>query len=590
MSLKVWLPLNNDFKNVGLEQNFPNPSFNNLVINNEGPFTKCHKGTAIFHFQNDFLNTNNWSISVWFNKPTAYPTNANAILLCKNTKASTDCQFYLSVVYGTTLNIGLKTSSSLTYPSTFEINKWYHAAATYDGETLKLYFNGELVNSKKISYSLVSTLNFGIGGRATNEGGTSVTGDNFLMNDVRVYDNVLNDIDIKRIYQKKIFDLVPYSGIKNVLFDRSGFCVKRLINTNAKYYSNSISFSNKNQVIRSKGNGFEFSGGTLSAWFYLKTKPSSTQIFYIDGNNKMSCGLYNNATIFITSSSVSSPAYPSDSVIYGSWNHVMITYGTNYAATNLYLNGVKITSNGTNYWTNGNTFLEIGGRAYYEQFFTGRTSCIRVYKDQLTQDDCLKLYNTERSMFLPDEYEELEYIQSTGTQWIDTNYIPNANSKLIVKFKQEQAQTNSTYYPISCVRSDDNKLLFECFIRQANTWAYSVAGNEYVDSLESATNMLNVEMSLTKFAINGNAIRTASTVTVNNTTRKLFLFAYNKDGGPDTTRYMSCNLYSAKIYESDILKMKLIPSKRKSDSVIGLYDTISRQFLTNSGTGSFTGA
>ena len=34
----------------------------------------------------------------------------------------------------------------------------------------------------------------------------------------------------------------------------------------------------------------------------------------------------------------------------------------------------------------------------------------------------------------------------------------------------------------------------------------------------------------------------------------------------------------------------MIPAKRKSDNVIGLYDMVSRQFFTNSGTGSFTGA
>ena len=29
---------------------------------------------------------------------------------------------------------------------------------------------------------------------------------------------------------------------------------------------------------------------------------------------------------------------------------------------------------------------------------------------------------------LPNEYQELEYIESTGTQYIDTNYIINANT------------------------------------------------------------------------------------------------------------------------------------------------------------------
>jgi hypothetical protein len=252
-----------------------------------------------------------------------------------------------------------------------------------------------------------------------------------------------------------------------------------------------------------------------------------------------------------------------------------------------------------------------GMRIYRMQLFNDSSIIIDMIPAKRKNDGVIGMYDIVRKKFytnagsgtfvagptkqyIPKEYEQLKYIKSTGTQWIDTLYVPNANSCVYLKFKEEAIVNNTTYYPITCVRGNDNKLYLECFVKGENVWAYSVAGSEHTGNLSSVLSMTEVEMSLTQFKVNGSVIETASTITVSNTDRKLFIFAYNKDGNPDTTRYMSCNLYEAKIYETanniDSLKMNLVPAKRKSDNVIGLYDTVSKRFLTNSGTGSFTGA
>jgi hypothetical protein len=51
---------------------------------------------------------------------------------------------------------------------------------------------------------------------------------------------------------------------------------------------------------------------------------------------------------------------------------------------------------------------------------------------------------------------------------------------------------------------------------------------------------------------------------------------------------MSMRVYNVKMYNSGNLDLNLIPAKRNSDGVFGMYDSISGQFFTNSGTGTFT--
>ena len=46
-------------------------------------------------------------------------------------------------------------------------------------------------------------------------------------------------------------------------------------------------------------------------------------------------------------------------------------------------------------------------------------------------------------------------------------------------------------------------------------------------------------------------------------------------------------LYELQIYENNVLKINYIPCIRLSDNEIGLYDTVNEEFITNAGTGSF---
>lgn len=66
-------------------------------------------------------------------------------------------------------------------------------------------------------------------------------------------------------------------------------------------------------------------------------------------------------------------------------------------------------------------------------------------------------------------------------------------------------------------------------------------------------------------------------------TGTFLLFAFN------TTQYLSGGLrmYNAQLSINGSLVGNYIPCRRNSDNAIGMYDTVTSRFLTNSGTGTF---
>lgn len=190
---------------------------------------------------------------------------------------------------------------------------------------------------------------------------------------------------------------------------------------------------------------------------------------------------------------------------------------------------------------------------------------------------------------LPSEYQEVEYIESTGTQYIDTGVTLGTNDFTIL-FNFEQTKRTSGEQPITSIWTSDYNY-WNLFIR-------SVSSDESVlDVYTSAHHMLSTEVNLNeKYTVsltrNGNSWEltqgdstiswTYSPSKINNTTLKLF-----KRGDLSTSHSTKIKMYSFKMAISNTKTLNLIPCYRKSDGEIGMYDTVTKTFYTNSGTDIF---
>lgn len=190
-----------------------------------------------------------------------------------------------------------------------------------------------------------------------------------------------------------------------------------------------------------------------------------------------------------------------------------------------------------------------------------------------------KIYGNIKQSNLPKGYTQVEYIESSGTQYIDTNFIPDNNTSYNIDI--ELKTLNSLQYFISSHSTNRNNIYMN-----ASSYASAGYGSSYKVTSESLQLNTKYNFSLNKnsFYMNNNLLWEFSEETFTNTANCI-LFAHNTNG--TINNFSAIKLYSCKIYDNNILIRDFIPCYRNSDSEIGLYDLVNNVFYENSGTGNF---
>lgn len=186
---------------------------------------------------------------------------------------------------------------------------------------------------------------------------------------------------------------------------------------------------------------------------------------------------------------------------------------------------------------------------------------------------------------LPNGYTQLEYIKSNGTQYINTEFKPTSNTRVVMNIEPLEVPSILAFFGTRDRSSPTASLSY-------NAWATNTTHirSDYFGSsiLSNETNIL------TKGIIDKNKnILTGYGQTITNTAstgeeclQSLFLLACNDMG--TAKYYLKSILYSCKIYDNGTLIRDFIPVKKISDSKCGLWDKVTKAFYPNSGTGDFT--
>lgn len=205
----------------------------------------------------------------------------------------------------------------------------------------------------------------------------------------------------------------------------------------------------------------------------------------------------------------------------------------------------------------------------------------------------VKAYGGTEQRNLPLGYQELEYIESTGTQYITTNLYTQSNN-ISVKTKVYTPSIPSTEQDIIgnyTPSVDDAKFVVGLSVRKIFVYSRDSEG------VEPDGNLYSVELSgaqtLTIDAVydhnaqqriltyNGTTVQNSYQCSVQNNTQPIVLLAYYNGSNAFIGK-----IYYIKYYEDGVIKLDLIPCKNNL-GVVGMYDAVSNTFLTNSGTGNF---
>ena len=179
---------------------------------------------------------------------------------------------------------------------------------------------------------------------------------------------------------------------------------------------------------------------------------------------------------------------------------------------------------------------------------------------------------------VPSGFTEVEWIQSSGTQYIDSGFKPNQNTKIEADVKI----TNTSCHVFGARNSYLNKA-FALFWLSNSDLAVQVANQTFNGGTFDTSARHTVTMTATELRIDGTATATYSASDFQCEQNAWLMSCYSSSA----SEYAQGQLFSAKIYDGDSLIREFIPCKNPSGTA-GLYDLVGGEFYGNFGTGSFT--
>ena len=190
---------------------------------------------------------------------------------------------------------------------------------------------------------------------------------------------------------------------------------------------------------------------------------------------------------------------------------------------------------------------------------------------------------------LPSDFQEVEYIESTGTQYIDSGLSINNPLSFKTEFKWRKTSTSTSDQCLAGARYVTN---YSIGYKGPNCYNHGLELAPEFSSIISFTDNTDYDSvfeggnSVTKYTQNGTTYTSSNPYNQFNTYGyNITLFAMNQGGS--VRWFFVGRLYHYSFTINGTKVRDFIPCYRKSDNEIGLYDLVGKQFYTNQGSGSF---
>ena len=640
MSLQIWLPLNGNTINQGAS-GFQ-PAAADMTYANSGKISaNCYTSGEITMPASEtakIFNNKAISIAFWIK-----PLNTSNSIIFGNDINRQFSLFQYSGSGATKHGTALHWSWQMTLSGgdswlddVLPINAWTHVCVTYDNPNFKVYINGEL-KAKRSGESNVSSFAYD----------TSIinNGTGRYLADMRVYDHALSALEVKELSKglaiHYTFDDELLTSYPTLLQNEAGFIQPSGVNnisissTNNRIGKYSGQFNGMNSYIDTpmiKPDMFT-SDYTLNFW-----------VCPLDGGRAVYFGDYNTTGgNFVNIERLADGNFRywynggqngKDKAVAGlnaeinKWTMLTVSHSTgvlkfykngNYIESYTLLEPIAKTSGIMRIGRDGRDATN--ATASNSTPFNGYMDDFRFYVTQLSDEEILDLYNCGASLsdlgdahannfienatyhgvdeehniqaneiyedILGKDYQQLEYLEATGNQYINTGFIPNNNTHIQITYKSKTNELKALFG----ARAASNRSVFTAWIQEGNIYTH------YGDRDYNAISPISGDTSQ-KFVYNQN--KNIGTVLFNNNVEgsaisnealfnsgcNLTLLAVNSNGTIDTRRSIGC-LYSCQLYDNGTLIRDYYPARRISDGALGLYDVVNDEFYINAGSDSF---
>ena len=313
-----------------------------------------------------------------------------------------------------------------------------------------------------------------------------------------------------------------------------------------------------------------------SLWFQIASSSTPQQSYNYSGN-KVTVKVDKNY-MWVNGTQLNSTAFSSSGFTTSSWP--------------LYFGGINETGSGTD-----RPFI---GQIYDIKIWQGST-LVRDYVPCVRNSDGVAgLYDKVENKFytnsgtgsfgsgaatggVVEEYQRVEYIEATGTQYIDSGYKPTSEA---LKYDLEYAITSSTCNFSIMGNNDDTDKYFGIQFWGNKFYIGTSRGLLYKSWTQNQKYHKIVEANNGTLTVTTDGVG-ESTSYVSSLYKNSSIGLFACKGDTKVESYGHARIYYAKIYDNNILVRDFVPVVRSRDGVAGLYDMVGHKFYANAGSGSF---
>lgn len=180
---------------------------------------------------------------------------------------------------------------------------------------------------------------------------------------------------------------------------------------------------------------------------------------------------------------------------------------------------------------------------------------------------------------LDTKYKRLEYIQSTGTQYIDTGVYLTGDSRVKIKGQLLDFSRGNRMFGVDKINE-----YFRFGSSSQKTYLPGYYNFKGATQIAFTSDIFKLDFNKNIMTVNGVEVY-STTYHSFNCSLSALLFTVNSSTITDN---FIGKIYYCQIYDNGTLVRNMIPVLRKSDNEIGMLDLVEGKFYGNAGTGKFT--
>lgn len=183
---------------------------------------------------------------------------------------------------------------------------------------------------------------------------------------------------------------------------------------------------------------------------------------------------------------------------------------------------------------------------------------------------------------IPDEYQLVEYLEATGTQYIEIPYFLASGNTIEMELVNKNTGNDNCFIG----GNQGGNRFYAIYDYPAGQFDLGYVGNNSIQGFTRQERMVVtavMEVGNQQLFKNGNQIYQGYNQTIINLPHSLKIFCLTQGGS-----LSKGECYRVVVSKNNQIDLNLYPVYRKADSKPGMFDIINNTFYTNAGTGEFT--